>query len=104
MTKVFVQTAMSFCCVVVAGIVLVFFLTLFNFRITKGTIGGLIYANLVHINSNFYFPLKYSLPRARACAAGVWRSAVSLFVCLSALFWAVFAFEERSRARLNPDR
>ena len=26
------------------------------------------------------------------------------FVCLSALFWAVCMFEERSRARLNPDR
>ena len=29
---------------------------------------------------------------------------VCLKVCLSALFWAVCAFEERSRARLNPDR
>ena len=39
-----------------------------------------------------------------ACMHRVWCSAVSLKVCLSALFWAICAFEERSRAHLNPER
>ena len=78
----------------------------------------------------WFSPLITSLPRARACAAGVQCSAVSLFVCypvrvhaqqgysvllsvclfaclkvcLSGLLWAVCMFEERSRVRLNPDR
>ena len=49
------------CIVVLAGIVLVLFLMIFNLTVAEGTINGLIfYANIVEANQDLYFPLRHT--------------------------------------------
>ena len=47
----------------IAGIALFVFLFAFNFTVTEGTINGFIlYANIVHLNKNIFFPTKWFAP------------------------------------------